>query len=255
MFFDVPAGVWVDLTSNLGAWFLVFARVLGLCLPAPGLSVSGLDFRFRLGLAALLATALVPTVGDWILLPTGWWSAPWTGLSELLVGGLLGLAAALIVGGARLAGDLISAQAGLSSITLFRSETDEELTPFGQLYGLVALMVFVMLDGPLLLVRALVESYDVVPAGRLLFSQQTAGLTFEEVARALELALRAAAPPALALVFSGIVVGWLSRAARSIPFVALALPVRCLLGMTLVFLCLGSLAVTLSRAWDSLLSH
>ena len=96
----------------------------------------------------------------------------------------------------------------------------------GRLYGWIALAVFLALDGPLVLVRALVESYQAIPAGRLLISQETAELAFGQVGRALELSLRAAAPPALALTLAGVVLGWLSRAAPSLPFVALALPIR-----------------------------
>ena len=66
-------------------------------------------------------------------------------------------------------------------------------------------------------------------------------LAFAQVGRALELALRAAAPPALALVLAGIVLGWLGRTAPSLPFVALALPIRACLGIVLVLLSSGRL--------------
>jgi flagellar biosynthesis protein FliR len=71
------------------------------------------------------------------------------------------------------------------------------------------------------------------------------------VGQALEVALRAAAPPALALCLAGIVLGWLSRAASSLPFIALALPIRSFLGVVLVLLSLGALVTTLSGAWDT----
>ena len=119
---------------------------------------------------------------------------------------------------------------GLSTASLFDPETGEETTVLGRLYGWIALAVFLALDGPLILIRALIESYRAVPAGRLLISQETAELAFGQVGRALELSLRVAAPPALALTLAGIVLGWLSRAAPSLPFVALALPIRSVFG-------------------------
>ena len=153
-------------------------------------------------------------------------SAGWGLLLEVLTGGILGWSAALMIAGARLGGELVAAQAGLSTASLFDPETGEETTVLGRLYGWIALAVFLALDGPLILVRALVESYQAVPAGRLLISRETAELAFGQVGRALELSLRAAAPPALALTLAGVVLGWLSRAAPSLPFVALALPIR-----------------------------
>ncbi len=52
-------------------------------------------------------------------------------LLEVLTGGVLGWSAALIVAGARLAGELVAAQAGLSTATLLDPETGEEMTVLG----------------------------------------------------------------------------------------------------------------------------
>ena len=78
-------------------------------------------------------------------------------------------------------------------------------------------------------------------------------LAFAQVGRALELALQAAAPAGAGADLAGIVLGWLSRAAPSLPFVALALPIRSFLGIVLVLLSLATLAATLSGAWGTLL--
>ena len=92
-----------------------------------------------------------------------------------------------MIAGARLAGELIAAPAGFSTAALFDPETGEEMTVLGRLYGWIALAVFLTLDGPLILVRALVESYQAVPAGRLLISWTTVAMAFAQVGSALAL--------------------------------------------------------------------
>jgi len=252
MALDVGDWSWAWVLSHACVWALVLARILGLCLTAPALAIPELDWRFRLGLAAILGMVIGPVLEPMIVPPAVWSGTVQAMVLEVLTGGVLGWSAALIVAGARLAGELVSAQAGLSTATLLDPDTGEAQTPLGRLYGWIALAVFLALDGPLVLVRALVESYNVVPAGWLLISDETALLAFGQVGRALELALQAAAPPALALILAGIVLGWLSRAAPSLPFVALALPIRSFLGIVLVVLSLATLAVTLSSAWGTL---
>ena len=64
-------------------------------------------------------------------------------------------------------------------------------------------------------------------------------------------AAKAAAPVAVALALAGIIMGWLSRAATSLPFSALALPVRTLIGVVLLFLSLATLFATLSGVWQA----
>ena len=187
--------------------------MLGLCLTAPGLAIPELDWRFRIGLAVALGLVLVPVVEPLIVAPAGWQSMASAIVLELLAGAVLGYLAATIVAGARMAGELVAAQAGLSTSTLLDPETGDEIGPLGRLYGWIAVVAFLGLGGPLILVKALVESYEAVPAGGLLISAETAELAFGQVGHALELALRAAAPVALALALAGIIMGWLSRAA------------------------------------------
>jgi flagellar biosynthesis protein FliR len=248
---EIGDGNWAWVIGHAGVWALVVARVLGLCLTAPALAVPELDWRLRLVLALLLASLLIPVLEPSISPPLDLSAAGWGLLVEVLMGGILGWTAALIIAGARLGGELVAAQAGLSTALLFDPETGEETNVLGRLYGWIALAVFLALDGPLILICALIESYKAVPAGGLLISEETAELAFGQVGRALELSLRAAAPAALALTLAGIVLGWLSRAAPSLPFVALALPIRSVFGVVLVMISLATLIATLASAWDA----
>jgi flagellar biosynthesis protein FliR len=254
MEWGIPGGLnWGEgvPADRVVAWTLVLARALGLCLTAPGLAVPGLSWRFRLGLAGVLGIVLAPVMAGRVVVPTEWAGAAWAGAGEVLTGAMLGMMAGLIVAGARAAGDLVSAQAGLSTTTLFDPDSGEELTPLGRLYGWVALVAFLALDGPLVLVRALADSYEAIPAGRFPVSRQAVMDALGQVGRTLQLALRAAAPPAIALIIAGIAMAWLSRTAPTIPFLALALPIRVVLGTVLVLLGLAALAMTLTGAWEA----
>lgn len=239
--------------GRIGGWALVLARVLGLCLTAPGLAVPGLSWRFRIGLAVVLAAVLAPVLEGRVTAAADGPGVAWAVVGEVLTGTILGMTAGLIVAGARAAGDLVAAQAGLATATFFDPDLGEELTPIGRLYGWIALITFLGLGGPLALVRALAESYAVVPAGRSPVSPETVAESFGEVGRALELALRAAAPAALALILAGLALAWLSRTAPSLPFLVMALPIRAVLGVGLVLIGLAVLAMILTGAWGRLL--
>ena len=238
-------------SSGLGlVWALIAARSAGVCLTAPVLAAPGFAWRFRIVLAVVLAAWLAPIVAPGIAAPSAGDAAVWLFVNELLIGGLIGWSASLVVAGARQAGDVVAAQAGLSISTLFDPETGGESTALGHLYGLIALAVFLAMDGPLVMVEALIQSFQAMPAGRLVFDQGAAALIFAQIAEALSLAVRAAAPPAVALIVAGIAMGWLGRLAPSVPLVALSLPVRAFLGVLLVLASLAALMLLLSEAWS-----
>jgi flagellar biosynthesis protein FliR len=232
---------------------LVLARVAGACWTAPALATPGLGARPRLLLAVLLTAVVAPALVPGLDAPGDGLGLARAGLAELFAGAVLGWSAALVVAGARQAGELVGAQAGLSPAALFDPEAGDDLTPLGHLYALLALAAFLALDGPLKVVQSLAESYRVLPAGGLSLSEESAGLLFGRVGDALELALRAAAAPALALALAGVALGLLGRAAPSLPLLALSLPVRTLLGLALAAVGLVALAALLASAWSAVL--
>jgi flagellar biosynthesis protein FliR len=241
-----------SITAHAPVWILVLARLGGLCMTAPMTAIPGVHWGWRIALSLILGAVLVPVIEPLFgVVPTGP-QLVWQALLELLTGGLLGMSAGLIVAGARLAGDLVAAQAGLSAAAFFDPETGDELTALGHLYGLIALGVFLAMDGPLVLIGAMIESYRTVPSGGLGQSPQTVSQAFGQLGGALALSLRAAAPAALALALAGIVMGWIGRFAPAVPVLSVTLPVRSMLGIVLVFLSLATVAATISRAWASL---
>ncbi len=250
----VPAEFTAWLVAHGGVVALVAARALGLVWTAPALSATGVGVRFRLAAALALVPVVAPSVvpGGGLDSPPGAWEFGSACVAEALVGAALGWAAALVIAGARQAGEVVGVQAGLAPASLFDPEAGDGMTPLGHLYGLVALGVFLALDGPLALVRALAESYRVMPAGGGFATESAVEFAFGRVGEALALAVRGAAPAALALVLAGLALGLLGRASPSIQRAAMLGPVRSVLGLFLVGLSLAALAATVTSAWTGL---
>lgn len=238
------------IARQAAPYALVLARASGLAWTAPGLATPALGGRSRLILAATLAALLGPLVAPDVSAPAGSAALAGACLLEVAVGAALGWAGSLVIAGARQAGEIVGGQSGLSPAALFDPEAgDGGMTPLGHLYGLVALGVFLALNGPVELVKALAESFRVIPAGGPAASVLTAEWAFAQVGRSLALAVRASAPPALALTLAGLALGLLGRAAPSLQLVSLSLPVRTLVGLALAALGLVALAATLAAAW------
>jgi flagellar biosynthetic protein FliR len=246
---------------------LIASRSAGLVWTAPGWGMPGLGWRIRLGLAVLLAALLTPgvgpSVGDAVAGSIGggagrgpidlWLLAP-ACVIEAAVGMGLGLAVGLVVAAARQAGEIVGSQAGLAPSALLDPEGGAEageMTALGHLYGLVALGIFLALDGPLSVVTTLVESYRAIPPalGGGPPSPSLALAAFGRLGWALALAVRLAAPAGLALVLAGLALAWLSRAVATPTLSALAWPARSAIGVVLAWIGLAGLAAVLASAW------
>ena len=235
-------------------WVLVFARVAGLAWTAPGWSTTGLGGRFRFVLAVTLTILIAPLATRNLVPPRDVAALASSLVVEGIIGAAMGATAALVVAGARQAGEIVGAQAGLSPASLLDPDAGDGLNVLGHLYGWVALGVFLSLNGPTELVRAVAASYTTLPVGgsatSIGASELTDGLC-AAIAQSLALALRAASPPALALLIAGLALGLLGRTSPSLQLVSLSLPVRTGLGLILAALGLATLAATLGAAWES----
>jgi flagellar biosynthesis protein FliR len=248
------------LTTEHAGWLLergalvalLWARTFGMASVAPALGAPELGWRFRLGLSALLAIAVMPVVAPSVAPPTEAAMLVRACLVELLIGAAIGWMASLVVAGARQGGELVAAQAGLSPASLLDIDCAEGLTPLGHFYGIVALMVFLAIGGPMALVKALLESYRVAPAGEFGLAEPSLQAAFGLVGQGLVVALQVAAPVALALVLTGIALGLLGRAAPGLQTLALALPARAAIALVLLFASLGGLVATLAACWSGL---
>ena len=243
----------------LGApWALVFARVAGLAWTAPGWSSAGLGGRFRVVLALTLTALVAPIATRDFQLPRDGSALAVAVVVEVIVGAALGATAGLVIAGARQAGEIVGAQAGLSPASLLDPDAGDGMNVLGHLYGWVALGVFLSLGGPSELVRGVVASYGAIPVGggateapAAMSAFDLLDAVFNAVGRALTLALRAASPPALALLVAGLALGLLGRAAPTLQLVSLSLPIRTALGLILASLGLVTLATTLGIAWQA----
>src|SRR4051812_38301509 len=103
------------MTSEVAAWLLgqggvgalVLARASGMAWAAPAWGTPGLSWRYRLAFCAVLTAAVLPAVGPDLVAPVGAAGLGRACLAEALVGAALGWSAALVVAGARQAGEVV----------------------------------------------------------------------------------------------------------------------------------------------------
>ena len=257
----------MDVTSPT-SWLIPLAlgllpvamRSIGLAWTAPGWATPGLSWRIRLALAATLTLIVAPalTPSSPLNPPSGsdWFPLLGSSLVELSLGAALGYSAALVIAAARQAGDLIGVQAGLSVASLLDPESSEGATALGHLYALMALALFLALDGPLALIDALAASFQAIPPALTWHppTAETASLIFSRIGWALGLTLRAAAPAALAVALAGLAIGWIARSASGSPLGGMVWPIRSVVGILIVWLGLGSLALWITGAWSEWLA-
>lgn len=234
------------------------ARTVPVTWLVPVLGGPRVSSQVRLGLGVLLAVlclpVLVPAVDAAATTPAsaGWGPVWWFLLlaRELMVGVTVGLCAAAVFRAAEAAGRLVDVARGANSVGLLSAEAGERGSATGDLYLLVATVLFLELGGLRLMMSAMARSYEAVPLGAAPTREalrSAAGLVLLATGRLIESAVVLASPVIVAMVLADVVLGVVGRMVPQIPVYFTALPAKALLGLGMVLMGLGAL----DAAWTA----
>src|SRR5690606_18958712 len=150
-----------QLFGWLSSFLLPFFRILGLFTTAPILSQRSVPLRVQIGLSALAAAIVAPSIE----VGAGGFGGPnlvTLVAHEVLVGLTLGFVARVVFSAFELAGEAIGLQMGLSFAGFYDPQSGSG-NPVSRFLNTTALTAFVVMNGPGMLLMAVAESFRVIP--------------------------------------------------------------------------------------------
>ncbi len=210
--------------NQLLIFLFVLARVSGLVLVTPGLNAPSAPKYVRMLLAMAIAMMITPVFWETappridhllhFLIPLG---------REAVLGLVMGLTLLVLIAGIKAAGQAIGQMSGMSLAQVVDPETGIQSPLLGQLFGMLATAVFLIVGGHRQLLSAMLDTFRWMPPGQVGFATGPIGTLGEVAGQSFLLALRAAAPVLLALLLSAIVLGLIGRALPQLNVLAIGL--------------------------------
>jgi flagellar biosynthetic protein FliR len=241
-------------SAQLDAWIAAFmfplARILGLIAAAPLLSNNVVPVRTKIVLAAAVTVALAP------VLPPMPAVSPGSGVGlailaqQALIGLALGFVMRLVFAAVDVAGELIGLQMSLSFATFYDPQSGGQTAVVAEFLGLLATLVFLALNGHLLLFSMLARSFELVPVGAAHLPSTIWGSVARLGAMLFSAGVLLALPVIAALLITNIALGVLTRAAPQLNLFAVGFPVTLVVGFTMLMLSLPYLAPSFERLFE-----
>jgi flagellar biosynthetic protein FliR len=207
---------------------LLGVRVSGMVLVAPIFSSKMLPATVKTAIVILLTALLQPVaLANTTTAPR---LTPETFVGEMLVGLALGLGAALMVGAASMAGDLMGMQIGLSGAAVLDPMNNNSENVLGTFGGMFATTLLLAVDAHLVMIDAIAKSTQVatigggIHAAGLLAMVRNGGMLFG-------LGLQFAAPVVAAVLVGNTALAILSRAAPQLNILSVAFPIQIGIGL------------------------
>ena len=207
-------GDWVAslLYGPMWTFLCVLSRTGPLLAMMPPIQGSSVPNRVKVLLALMVAMSVTPLVmANATPLPPHL-AGIVIGLSkELLLGLLFGTSVLMIVTSLQVGGQVISSLASMDVAQAADPSTQETVTVVSQMFSWVAMALFLTLGGHRMVLGACLDSFEHYPAGAVLAEEHWLMHLHDLVRHSVAVGMRAAAPPAIALLLANFVTALIGR--------------------------------------------
>jgi flagellar biosynthetic protein FliR len=232
-----------------------FVRALALFTSLPVLGQRIVPVRVRIALAFFIAVAAQATLPAMPVVALDSMAALMIAAQQVLIGVALGFAVRLVFAAVEMAGEVIGLQMGLNFAAFFDPATASQTNGAGRLFGAMVGLLFVVVDGHLAVIAALVQSFNAFPVSTdvlgwlRVLQPQTWGT------EVFHLGLWIALPMIGMLLFVNIVLGVISRVAPQINVFAVGFPITLAVGLIGMLVTLPMMEAPFTMALERMLDH
>ena len=232
-----------------------FLRALALMTSLPVFSQRSVPMRVKVALAffiALASQASLPAMPVIALDSALAWIVV---LQQVLIGVSLGFAVRVVFAAVEFAGEIIGLQMGLNFAGFFDPVTASQGTASGRFFGTMVAFLFIIINGHLAIIAALIKSFSAFPVGPEPFAFLRAVQPQVWGAEVFAIGLWIALPLVGMLLFVNLVLGVISRVAPQINIFAIGFPVTLGVGLIGMLLTLPLLQQPFTMALERMLEH
>ncbi|MFQ5659270.1 MAG: flagellar biosynthetic protein FliR [Gammaproteobacteria bacterium] len=228
--------------NMLESWLWPFFRIGGLVMTAPVIGTRSIPVRIRL----LIAIAITLVIAPVISLPSTIDPLSLEGIlvsvQQVIIGIAMGFTIRVVFIVLEMSGQLIGQLMGLLLASMVDPTNGNRVPIIGQFYLLLATLLFLSIDGHLIMIKALANSFQKLPVGMHGITRDAVWLFLNWTGTVLSTAVLIALPAVASLLIVNLSFGVMTRASPQLNIFAVGFPVMIMLGMFIIMFTLNGFA-------------
>ena len=225
------------ILTYLPNFLLIFCRITSFFVVAPIFSFRGVPVQFKIGLSFFVTLLVFSAVGmeepaafDYTYLLSV--------IREVLVGLVLGFTAYLFFTAVQVSGSFVDLQMGFGIANVVDPLTGTQSPVIGNFKFIIAILLFLAVNGHHYLLHGLMDSYRWVPISNELFARiyrgDVSNFLLDSFIQMFYLAFQLAAPLIVSLFLADVALGILARTAPQFNIFVVGLPFKIMLGFVVI---------------------
>ena len=240
----------VQLDGWITAFLFPLARIMGLLASAPIFNNAAQPQRIRLLTGVLITLALAPVLPPMPNVPPGSWIGFAVIAQQIIIGALLGFTLRIAFAAIDVAGELIGMQMSLSFAMLYDPQNGGQTPVLSEFLGLITTLIFLSMNGHLLILSVLAESFNLLPVAVTPFSASGFASFLAWTSTLFAAGLLLALPLITALLITNLAMGVLARVAPQLNVFAVGFPVTLMAGFIVLMFSIPYFGAAMERLFD-----
>ncbi|ALM83184.1 flagellar biosynthetic protein FliR [Bordetella sp. N] len=243
-----------QLYGWINAFLWPFVRLLAMFSVAPLFGESSAPSIPKVGLAAIIAMVVAPTLPAFPAVAPSSYEGLWILAQQVFIGMSLGFVMRIAFSAVQTAGDFVGLQMGLSLATIYDPSTHSNTEVVARLFNMLAMLLFLVFNGHLLMLDVLIRSFTVLPIGHDTLNPAAFMGIAELGGRIFSSGLLLALPLIAALLTLNLALGILNRAAPQLSAFSVGFPITLISGVVLLTVVLPHTPSYLNEFYQDLLA-
>lgn len=229
--------------TNFEILILILVRISCFVHVAPFYGTKNVPAKLKIGLSVFITLLVYEFVDKTAIGYTGLFGYAVIVLKEGITGLLIGLAANICNSIILFAGNIIDMDIGLSMVTEFDPTMNTQVTITGNMYNYFILLLLVATDMHHYILRALIDSYQVIPVNGQVFDWGSLLITMTRfMTDMFVIAFRIVLPVFACIMILNCILGIMAKVAPQMNMFAVGMQMKILVGFMVMFITVPLLA-------------
>ena len=235
-----------ELIAWIGSFMWPFLRIGAMFVAAPLLGARTMPLRVRIATSAAITLVVAPLIEVPVGIDPFGLEGVLIAAQQILIGVAMGFTLQMVFSALAQAGEAIAMSMGLGFASMMDQSNGVQVPVVSQYYVVVATLIFLALNGHLLLIEVVVASFQTLPVVGGGMDRDAFWLLVTWGSQMFAGAVLIALPAVAALMLVNIAFGVITRAAPQLNIFAVGFPMTLLIGFVMMLLSLPSLAPQVS---------
>lgn len=231
-----------QLNAWVGLFIWTFFRILAIFATEPVFGNRSIPARTKIGLAALFAILLAPSLGPMPNVEPGSAMGLLILLQQVVIGLAIGFSMRIVYTAVEMAGHLAGLQMGLGFATFYDPQNAAQVPIMAQFMSLLAVLIFLTMNGHQLVLMAIAESFHELPVSAQPFSPLGWKAVASWGSEIFRIGVLLSMPVVAALLVTNLSIGIMTRAAPQLNIFAVGFPITLTVGFLVLAISLPYLA-------------